>query len=70
MNDNMREKLANRTAYAILALLLIAALTVTVVAIVATVNQQEEPLLEDNEPNGEEDVMGGTIPTPWVISKP
>ena len=57
MNNSTREKWANRTAYAILALLLIAALTVTVVAIVSTVNQRKEPLPseDDNLPvNGEQ----------------
>lgn len=49
MNDNMKEKWANRTAYAILALLLIAALTITVVAIVSTVNKRSEPLPNDSE---------------------
>ena len=47
MNNSMKEKWANRTAYAILALLLIAALTVTVIAIVSTVNQRKEPLPDD-----------------------
>ena len=47
MNDNMKEKIANRTAYAILALLLIAALTFTVIAIVSTVNQKKKPLPDD-----------------------
>ena len=49
MNNSTREKWANRTAYAILALLLIAALTVTVVAIVSTVNQRKEPLPDEDE---------------------
>lgn len=53
MNNNTREKWANRTAYAILALLLIAALTVTVIAIVSTVNQRKEPLPPDGEQNGD-----------------
>ncbi len=65
MNNSMKEKWANRTAYAILALLLIAALTVTVIAIVSTVNQRKEPLPDgtadglptDGEPNG--DSSGG-----------
>ena len=51
MNNNVKEKWANRTAYAILALLLIAALTVTVIAIVSTVNQRKEPLPEEGENN-------------------
>ena len=45
----MKEKWANRTAYAILALLLVAALTVTVIAIVSTVNQRKEPLPDEDE---------------------
>lgn len=53
MNNNTREKWANRTAYAILALLLIAALTVTVIAIVSTVNQRKESLPPDGEQNGD-----------------
>lgn len=53
MNNNTREKWANRTAYAILALLLIAALTVTVIAIVSTVNQRKEPLPPDDGQSGE-----------------
>ena len=65
MNNSMKEKWANRTAYAILAMLLIAALTVTVVAITSTVNQRKEPL-PDEEVNGEpsEDTSQTDEPTP------
>ena len=59
MNNNMKEKWANRTAYAILALLLIAAVTVTVVAIVSTVNQRKEPLPEDPSPLPPSDEVNG-----------
>ena len=48
MNDKTKEKLAARSAYAILALLLVAALTVTVIAIVTTVNKRNEELPNDN----------------------
>ena len=62
MNGNTREKWANRTAYAILALLLIAALTVTVIAIVSTVNQRKEPLPNEGEPSGEGEQNGEAQP--------
>jgi len=53
MNGNTKEKWLNRTAYAILALLLISALTVTVIAIVSTVNQRKEPLPNEGEQGDE-----------------
>ena len=59
MNNNMKEKLANRTAYAILALLLIAAVTITVIAIVSTVNQRKEPFPEDTGTVPPADDVGG-----------
>ena len=59
MNNNMKEKLATRTAYAILALLLIAAVTVTVIAVVSTVNQRKEPLPEDPTPLPPSDEVNG-----------
>ena len=65
MNNSMKEKWANRTAYAILAMLLVAALTVTVIAIVSTVNQRKEPLPDDEingEPSEEVDQNGEAEP--------
>lgn len=62
-----KEELANRMTYAILALLLVAVLTVTVIAIVATVNNRaEEPAGDENgdqtdaegEGNGSNDNSG------------
>ena len=71
MNDNSREKLATRTAYAILALLMVAALAVTVIAIVTTVNKRNDELPPDDgsgeqgdQPpeNGENGEGGGSQP--------
>ena len=63
MNNDLKEKWANRTAYVILALLLVAALTVTVVAIVSTVNQRKEPLPNEDEENGETETNGENEPS-------
>lgn len=58
MNVNIKQKLAGKSAYIALAILLIAILVFTVIAIIATVNAEDEEALPPvNE--GEEAVPGG-----------
>ena len=65
MNDKTKERLAQRSAYVVLSLLLVTVLTLTVIAIVATINQKPEELPP-------EDMDGQTPPveTPPDQSEP
>lgn len=65
MNENVKKKWAGRSTYIALALLLIAILTVTIIAIATTVakNNEELPPIEGNDPNGSgDDQQTGTTP--------
>ncbi len=71
MNVNIKQKLAGKSAYIALAVLLIAIIAFTIVAVVAAVNSQEEDMLpsgneagnEQNPPseNGGETETGGNV---------
>ena len=66
MNENVKQKWANRSAYIILVLLLVTVLAVTVTAIVSTVSRRNDELIPpiDEPVNGEGDQLpdGGSDP--------
>ena len=78
MNVNIRQKLAGKSAYIALAVLLVTILVFTVIAIIATVNAQDEPELPpveegDNSVPGNESIEpdnGNDAPTVGDPSEP
>lgn len=67
MNVNIKQKLAGKSAYIALGLLLLMILVFTVIAIVAAVNTKDgavEPPISENQPNGDNgDQPGSDTPT-------